>query len=132
MSTYMPTDMPTDINPISQKINTPFSSSYSNFSLQETQSIKTPSMPYNYMPRPNTENTKSITHNNIVRPNYTTSPDELPAYDEYSLKYSVFSNENYQKPVNDKIMQSRVIDLLNPNTSGTSFVPSPSPSSIIG
>jgi len=128
----MSNNMATEFNPTSQPINTPFSSSYSNFSIEDTISSITPSIPYNYMPRPNTESSKnyeSMPHN-IVRPN-TTSPDELPAFNG-PISYSTYSDENYQKPVNDKILERRSLDLLNPNTSGTNFIPSPTSSSIIG
>jgi len=78
-----------------------------------TQNVNTPVIPYNYMPRPA----------------YTTSPEDLPAYNSVDKQFS-YKNENYQKKVNDKLMEKRTLDFSNPTTSAN-FSPSFSKTSLL-
>jgi hypothetical protein len=98
----------------SNVFSSPYTPVYASTQPEPTK-MRTPSIPYNYMPRPK----------------YTTSPGELKAYNGSSSVYTIYSNENYQKPVNDKLIETRILDFTNPATSGT-FTPNVSQSSIVG
>jgi hypothetical protein len=75
--------------------------------------MRTPAIPYNYMPRP---------------PFTTTSPGELPAYIGKS-EWTEYKDASYQQKVNDPIMERRTLDFSNPTTAAN-FTPSVSKSSL--
>jgi len=75
---------------------------------------RTPSIPYNYMPRQN----------------YTSSPGKLQSYTS-NPNLTIYNNDNFEKPV-DLNFNNTFFDFSNPNTQGMSFIPSPSKSTVIG
>ena len=84
-----------------------------NSSSQNSSNDRTPSIPYNYMPRQN----------------YTSSPGELQSYTS-NPNETVYDNSNYQQPPNMNY-QKTYFDFSNPNTAGTSYLPLYSNTSII-
>jgi len=60
---------------------------------------RTPSIPYNYMPRPS----------------YTTTPGDLPAFNSLNNVF-LYIDTNYAKPVKDVIIERRILDFENPLT----------------
>ena len=102
-----------------QTYDTAFSSIYEpiytpvNTVTEPTQYIRTPAIPYNYMPRPV----------------YSTSPGEVSSYNSISKQFQ-YKDENYKQKVNDKLLEKRTFDFTNTNTSAD-FSPSFSKSSLI-
>ena len=81
--------------------------------------VRTPSIPYNYMPRPQT--TPVITNRN--------QSTDYVGYDD--SKNSFFDyNQNYEKKFNDKLFEKRVIN-FNHKADSSDFVPFEDRSSLI-
>jgi len=102
-----------------QTYDSAFSSAYDpiytsvNVTTEPTQYVRTPAIPYNYMPRPA----------------YTTTPGEISSYNSVNKQF-LYKDENYQQKVNDKLMEKRTLDFSNPTTSAD-FSPSFSKTSLL-
>jgi hypothetical protein len=109
-SSYTPID---NINTSGSFMQMQQNSLSQNLSSQNSSNDRTPSIPYNYMPRQN----------------YTSSPGELQSYTS-NPNETVYDNSNYQQPPNMNY-QKTYFDFSNPNTAGTSYLPLYSNTSII-
>jgi len=116
-------EIPSESNPMpSEFYETPFTSLYtstytpvlhSEKNIINTPKINIPEQAYTYMPRPA----------------YITTPGDFPSFNPSDNQF-MYTNTNYQKPVNDKLIETRILNFSSPQKP-TTFTPNLSKTTLL-
>ena len=92
--------------------------------------VRTPSIPYNYMPRQQTTPVINQSAHYTPPPSSSAHTSDYVGYYDTKNTFFDYNNENYEKKFNDKLFEKRSMN-FNHNSASSNFVPFEERSSLI-